>query len=63
MSALREHAPEYLRARRALGLKLERHGRLLPELVDYLEAAGASTITRELVISWARLPTGAHPRH
>ena len=46
MSALHEHAQQYLRARRALGVKLERHGRLLPELVDYLESAGASTITR-----------------
>lgn len=35
----------------------------MPELIDYLEAAGASTITRELAISWARLPTSAHPRH
>lgn len=43
--------------------KLERHGRLLPQLVAYLEAAGASTVTRELAISWARLPAGAHPRH
>ena len=41
MSALGEHAQEYLRARRALGVKLERHGRLLPQLVVYLEAAGA----------------------
>ena len=63
MSALGEHAEQYLRARRALGVKLERHGRLLPQLVAYLEAAGASTVTRELAISWARLPTGAHPRH
>ena len=63
MSALSEHVEEYLRARRAFGVKLERHGRLLPELVDYLETAGASTITRELAISWARLPAGAHPRH
>lgn len=63
MSALSEHAQEYLRARRALGVKLERHGRLLPQLVAYLEAAGASTVTRELAISWARLPAGAHPRH
>jgi integrase len=63
MSALGEHAQQYLRARRALGVKLERHGRLLPQLVAYLEAAGASTITRELAISWAQLPTGAHPRH
>jgi len=63
MSALGEHAQEYLQARRALGVKLERHGRLLPELIDYLEAAGASTITRELAISWARLPAAAHPQH
>jgi integrase len=63
MTALSEHAQEYLRARRALGVKLERHGRLLPQLVAYLEAAGASTVTRELAISWARLPAGAHPRH
>jgi integrase len=63
MNALSEHVEEYLRARRALGVKLERHGRLLPQLVGYLEAAGASTITRELAISWAKLPAGAHPRH
>ena len=63
MSALGEHAQQYLRARRALGVKLERHGRLLPQLVAYLEAAGASTVTRELAISWARLPADAHPRH
>ena len=63
MSALAEHAEQYLRARRALGVKLERHGRLLPQLIAYLETAGASTITRELAISWARQPAGAHPRH
>jgi integrase len=63
MSALAEHAQQYLQARRALGVKLERHGRLLPQLVAYLEAAGASTITRELAISWAKLPAGAHSRH
>lgn len=63
MSALSGHAEEYLRARRALGVKLERHGRLLPQLVAYLEAAGASTVTRDLAISWAQLPVSAHPRH
>lgn len=63
MSALSEHVEEYLRARRALGVKLERHGRLLPQLVNYLEAAGATTVTRELAISWARLPADAQARH
>ncbi len=63
MSTLSEHAQRYLRARRALGVKLERHGRLLPQLIAYLEAAGASTVTRELAISWAKLPAGAHPQY
>lgn len=63
MRRLQEHVDDYLRMRRALGFKLERHGRLLPQLVAYLEAAGASTITRELAIAWARLPAGAQPSH
>ena len=63
MSALADRVERYLRARRALGVKLERAGRLLPQLVAYLEAAEASTITRELAISWAKLPVGAHPRY
>jgi integrase/recombinase XerD len=44
MSALSEHVEQYLRARRALGVKLERHGRLLPQLVAYLEAAGVGSV-------------------
>ena len=63
MISLREHVDDYLRLRRALGYKLERHGRLLPQLVAYLEAAGAGTITSDLAIAWARLPAHAHPRY
>jgi integrase len=63
MSSLQEHVDDYLRLRRGLGFKLERHGQILPQLAAYLEAAGASTITRELAIAWARLPAGVHPRH
>ena len=63
MSGLQERVDDHLRLRRALGFKLERHGRLLPQLVTHLEAAGASTVTSELAISWARLPAGAQPRH
>lgn len=63
MKSLKAHVDDYLRLRRALGYKLERHGRLLPQLINYLETAGARTITSELAISWARQPTGAHPRH
>lgn len=47
--------------RRALGFKLAREGQVLPQLVAYLDAAGASTLTAELAISWARLPQGVTP--
>jgi integrase/recombinase XerD len=63
MSSLQEHVDDYLRLRRALGFKLERHGQLLPQLVVYLEAAGAGPLTSELAISWARLPADVQPRH
>jgi integrase len=63
VSALDDHVAEYLRLRRQLGFKLERSGRLLPQLVAYLQAAGASTVTRELAIAWARLPVGARPTY
>ena len=43
MSTLNGHVEDYLGLRRALGYKLERHGVLLPKLVAYLEAAGATT--------------------
>ncbi len=61
MSALDGHVQDYLRLRRALGFKLEREGRLLPQLVAYLDAAGARTLTSGLAIAWARLPTGVQP--
>ncbi len=63
MSALDAHVEDYLRLRRALGYKLERHGMLLPQLVAYLETAGAATVTSELAIAWARLPERARPNH
>jgi integrase len=63
MSTLSGHVEDYLRLRRALGYKLERAGHLLPQLVAYLEAAGSATLTAELAISWARLPSDARPNH
>lgn len=57
MSELTEHVADYLRLRRALGLKLTAEGRLFPQLVAYLTDARASKITSELAISWARAPT------
>ena len=56
MSALSGQVADYLRLRRALGFKLEREGRMLPQFVGWLEAAGTATITVELAVAWARLP-------
>jgi integrase len=61
MSDLSGHLDDYLRLRRALGFKLTREGDVLPQFVAYLEAAGASTITVDLAIAWARLPQGVQP--
>jgi integrase/recombinase XerD len=56
VSALAGHLEDYLRMRRALGFELGRHGQTLPGFVAYLEAAGASTVTVDLAVAWARLP-------
>src|SRR6516225_6044511 len=61
MSGLQGHVEEYLRLRRAVGFKLKEDERLLGQLVTHVKAAGATTVTSELAISWARLPVGVHP--
>jgi len=61
MSALRQACEDYLALRRATGFKLTRHGRMLPDLVAYLEAAGLATITTSAALEWAMLPAG-HPQ-
>jgi hypothetical protein len=63
MSRLGGQVEDYLRLRRALGFKMERAGRILPQFVAYLEAAGAATVTSDLAIAWARLPGRAQPNH
>lgn len=61
MSGLQEHVDDYLRLRRALGFKLEHDGQVLPQLAAYLEAAGATTVSSDLAVCWARLPIGVQP--
>jgi integrase/recombinase XerD len=61
MSALSKACDEYLALRRAMGFKLERPGRLLPDLVAHLEAAGQTTITTQAALEWAMRPVG-HPQ-
>jgi len=61
MSRLSGHAADYLALRRALGFKLEKEGRLLPDFAAFAEAAGAGTVTVDLAVSWAAMPEGASP--
>jgi len=64
MSDLHQAVVDYIRVRRALGSKLERHHRLLENFAAYLEAAGARTVTTELALAWAWLPgPDAHPTY
>lgn len=56
MTALSDHAADYLQLRRALGHKLADAHRLLPRFVAYLDAAGATTVTVEAALAWARRP-------
>lgn len=61
MSALSQAVEDYISVRRSLGYKLAESGRLLPDFVIYLEAAGATTVSTELAVAWATQPTGSTP--
>lgn len=61
MSALADHAVDYLRLRRALGFKLTQPGQALTQFVAWLDAAGITTITVEAALAWVRLSQGAQP--
>jgi integrase len=56
MTALDQEVADYLALRRALGYKLEMHGRVLPQFVAFLEQRDATVITTELALKWATLP-------
>lgn len=56
--SLRDALADYLAMRHVLGYRLARAEKLLGQFLDYLEQAGAATVTVELALSWARLPAG-----
>jgi integrase/recombinase XerD len=61
VSTLGEHLDDYLRLRRGLGFQLVDAARFLAGFVAYLEARGATTVTVELAVAWARQPEGIKP--
>jgi len=58
MRSLHERVEQYLAIRRSLGFKLEDHGRLLPQFIDYLDQCGVTTLTVETALAWATKPQG-----
>lgn len=63
MNGLTQAAQDYLVIRRALGFKLKLHAHLLPDLVAFLDEAGASFVTTDLAVQWATQPAGSATWH
>ena len=61
MNQLRIALCDYLSMRHALGFRLLRPGRALGRFVEFAETKGASVITTDLALDWARLPQRAQP--
>lgn len=59
MSSLHEALADYLAMRRALGYKLEREGKLLPQFVDFIEDRGEQHLSTQAALSWAALPSAS----
>jgi integrase len=61
VNRLGEALTDYLSIRRALGYKLDTHGRLLADFVSYMDRAGRTIVTTDLALAWATRPTHATP--
>lgn len=61
MTALRHQAAEYVALRRALGFKLVDTERLLMQFITHLEQIGATRITTDVAVAWARESVRAKP--
>ena len=62
MIDLRQALHDYLTIRRQLGFELEQTEAVLEKYVNFMERAGASQISTELAVMFAKLPVNAHPR-
>lgn len=61
MSNLREALDEYLALRRSLGFKLRLPASSLRNFVAFIKKEGASHITTDLALRWAKQPSKAQP--
>ena len=56
MSSLEQHLSEYLAVRRAMGYKLARAGKLLPQFTAWMAERDQRLITSKLALEWATSP-------
>ena len=63
MICLRRAVENYLTMRRSLGFKLRDMGHNLHHFVSFMEQQGASVITVELALRWAKQPQDVQPAH
>jgi integrase len=61
VTSLTDHLEQYLAMRRALGFKLERHGKLLADFVQFCTRRDEERVSVDAAIAWASLPTTASP--
>jgi integrase len=61
MTGLTDRVEEYVALRRALGFKLDRHGRLLADFAHFCAQRGEDHVTIDAAVAWARLPVEASP--
>lgn len=59
MSPLRQALVDYLAMRRALGYKLARDEKLLPQFLDFIEDRGEQHLSTQAALAWATLPAGS----
>jgi integrase len=58
MNPLRPAASDYLVMRRALGFKLDREQKLLPQFADFVAQRGEQHLSTDAALAWATLPAG-----
>ena len=59
MSSLRTAVEDYMAMRRALGFKLDREEKLLPQFADFIQQRGEQHVSTEAAVAWATLPAGS----
>jgi integrase/recombinase XerD len=58
MTALERHVEDYLAIRRSLGFKLRSERRMLADFARFVDSVGRSTVTVDVALQWATMPSG-----